>query len=109
MLKRVALIGAIAALTIGNPSNSMAQNWGGRGPGAVSVTVGFPQPIPAPVFRRPISCCFRPRPIECCCCNRPLFPRPYRWPPYFYGDYFAPYVYNWNRYDADYDGGYDGW
>ena len=105
MLKRVALIGAIAALTIGNPSNSMAQDWtGGWGPGAVTVRVGFPGPF----FRRPVSCCFRPSPVVCC--NRPFFPfpRPFFRPPYFYGDYFAPYAYNPYAYDTRYDG-YGGW
>jgi hypothetical protein len=131
MWKRVALLGTLAALTtIAGPSHSFAQAWdggwgGGWGGGGVTVTVtGFPGPIP----RRPVPCCerrFIPRPVVCCerpfiprpvvCCDRPIpprpvlccdrgyFPRPFR-PPYFYGDYFAPYAYNWNRYD-----GYDGY
>ena len=134
MLKRVALLGAIAALTIVKPSNSVAQGWdgwaggGGWGGccGAVTVTVGFPGPVP---FRRPIRCCerpFIPRPVFCCerpfiprpvfCCERRFFPRPFVRPPYYYGDNFAPYAYNWNAGygnagygNAGYGDGYDGW
>jgi hypothetical protein len=104
MLKRVALMGAIAALTIGNPSHSIAQDWrGGWGPGGVTVTVGFPGPI----FRRPVSCCFGPRPIACCW-DRPFPPGPFFRPPYFYGDRFAPYAYNPYAYDTRF-AGYGGW
>jgi hypothetical protein len=126
MLKRVALLGSIAALTMGSAGSASAQDWGGGGwggggwdgggwggggwggggwgGGAVTVTVsGFPRPFP---FRRP--CCerpFIPRPVFCC--ERPFFGRPFFRPPYFYGDHFAPYAYNWN---ADYGyGGYGGW
>jgi hypothetical protein len=128
MLKRVAFLGAIAALTIVKPSHSVAQGWdgwagGGWGGccGAVTVTVGFPRPVP---FRRPIRCCerpFIPRPAFCCerpfiprpvfCCERRFFPRQFVRPPYYYGDSFAPYAYNWNAgYDnAGYGDGYDGW
>lgn len=131
MLKRVALLGAIAALTILKPSDSVAQGWDGWGGpwgGGVTVTVtGFPGP-----FRRPVPCCARPfiprptfccrrrffpRPVVCCerpfiprpvfCCERPFIDRPFYRPPYFYGDSFAPYAYNWN---AGYGyGGYYGW
>lgn len=111
MLKRVALLGAIAALTIWNPSRSVAQawdggwdgaGWGGNGwgGGAVTVTVGFPG------FRRPFCCRPHiPRPVFCCrpvpprpvwCCENRAFPYYYRRPPYYYGDSFAPYGYNWN-------------
>ncbi len=102
MLKRVALLGAIAALTIWNPSNSAAQGWGG-----VTVTVaGFPGPYP---YRPRPWCCrpYYPRPVWCC--NRPYrysYPYPYPYyarPQYYYGDSFAPYGYNWNRYDAGYN------
>jgi hypothetical protein len=109
MVKRVVLLGAIAALTIASPSHSVAQDWRGSG-GGVTVNVGFP------AFPRHDFCCrpFFPRPVECC---RPRFPRPvaccrpfYRpWPrpPYFYGDSFAPYGYH---YDAGYpNAGYDGY
>jgi hypothetical protein len=101
MLKRVARLGAIAALTIGIPSNAVAQSWGG-----VTVTVsGFPGPAPYPYYRRPVPCCYRPyRPhySRPWCCYRPYYG--YYRPPYFYGDYFAPHHYNWYR-DAGY--GYD--
>ncbi|SRR5579871_1376009 len=135
MWKRVALLAAIAALTVVKPSNSVAQAWDGFdgfdgvdgvdgfGRGAVTVTVSFPH-------RRPVRCCerpFIPRRAFCCerpfiprrvfCCERPFIPRPafcceprfsrpFR-PPYYYGDRFAPYAYNWNA-GYDYDG-YDGW
>jgi hypothetical protein len=136
MLKRVALLGAIAALTIGNPSNSVAQGWdGGGGCCGITVTVtGFPRPdfccerrfFPRRVFccerrffprrdiccerrffPRPVFCCeperrFFPRPAFCCEPERRFFARPFDRPPYYYGDSFAPYAYNWNRYDAGY-------
>jgi hypothetical protein len=144
MLKRIALLGAMAALTIWNPSNAAAQGWegGAGGWGGVTVTVtGFPGPfqhrrpvrccerpfIPRPVFccerpfiPRPVSCCerpFIPRPVSCCerpfiprpvsCCERRFFPRPFDRPPYFYGDNFAPYGYNWNAGYTDAGYGYD--
>jgi hypothetical protein len=99
MLKRVALLGAIAALTSGNPSNAVAQGWGGSGwGGGVTVTVsGFPGPYP--YYRRPYyprPCCYRPYiPRRVWCCHSPYYARPYYRPPYFYGDNFAPYGYNW--------------
>jgi len=110
MLKRVAILGAIAALTIWNPPNCVAQGWGG-----VTVTVaGFPGPYPyraRPYYARPAWCCrpYYPRPVWCC--NRPYaypyaYSNPYPYygrPPYYYGDSFAPYAYNWNRYDAGYN------
>jgi hypothetical protein len=91
MLKRVALLGAIAALTIGNPVRSVAQTWdgagwdgagwdggswdgagwdGGRWGGGCCVTVA----VRVAIRPRP-WCCRRipPRPIVCC---RPLIPRP---------------------------------
>ena len=114
MLKRVAFLGAMTALTIVKPSNAVAQGWDGWG----GVNGGFP----------PHFCCgehrFFPRRDFCCeeprvfCCDehhffpRPVFfeehrffPRPFWRPPYFYGDRFAPGVYNWNAgyYGADYD------
>lgn len=133
MLKRVALLGAIVALTmIVKPSGSIAQEWGGWdgccGAPRITVTVtGFPGPVP---FRRPccerrffppprVACCehrfIPPRPIGFCCerrffppvrpvafcCERRFFPEPFARPPYFYGDQFEPYAYNWN-------GGYGG-
>jgi hypothetical protein len=149
MWKRVALLAAIAALTVVKPSTSVAQawdgggwdgagwdgagwdgagwgggGWGGFGGGAVTVTVGFPQRRPFPCCERrfiprPTVCCerpFIPRPIVCCerpfiprpvfCCERRFF-RPFVRPPYYYGDNFAPYAYNWN---GGYGyGGYGGW
>jgi hypothetical protein len=127
MLKPVALLGAIAALALWNPANSVAQEWGGdgggwdgggwRGGGCCGVTVTV-STFPAP-FRRPVRCCARPfipRPAFCCerpfiprptfCCERRFF-RPFFRPPYFYGDNFAPYAYNWNA-GYGYDG-YGGW
>jgi hypothetical protein len=113
MLKRVALFGAIAALTIWNPSHSVAQAWDGAGwdgagsgggdgwgrgcCGAITVTVGFPRPRPfccRPFIPRPAFCCrpVPPRPVWCC--NRPY--SNYGRPLYYYGDRFAPYGYNWN-------------
>jgi hypothetical protein len=93
MLKRIALLGAIAALIFVKPSNAGAQGWDGWG-------------LPFPHF-----CCEEHRffPGRDFCCDerrffpRPVFfeehryfPRPFWRPPYFYGDRFAPYVYNWN-------------
>jgi hypothetical protein len=110
MLKRVALLGAIAALTIASPSHSVAQDWGGWG-GGVTVNVGFPvRPFPRqdfccrPRIPRPVECCRPiPRPVICC---RPYY-RPWPRPPYFYGDSFAPYGYHYN---AGYPNvGYDGY
>jgi hypothetical protein len=122
MLKRVALLGAIAALAIGNPARSVAQAWdgagwegagsdgagwdggrwdGGRWGGGCCITVAVRVAIrPRPFCCRPIP----PRPIVCCrpfvpprpvwCCNRP-YPY-YGRPLYYYGDSFAPYGYNPN-------------
>jgi hypothetical protein len=114
MLKRIALLGAMAALTIVKPSNAVAQAWDGWG-----------SPFPPfcceehQFFPRRDFCCeehrFFPRRDFCCeerrFFNRPVFfeehrffPRPFWRPPYFYGDRFAPGVYNWN---VGYtDGGY---
>lgn len=117
MLKRIARLGAIAALTIGSPSHSKAQDWGGWGGwgGGVTVNVGFPGPRPffprpfccRPRILRPDFCCrpFIPRPVFCC--NRP-FLRPWPRPIYYYGDNFAPWGYNWEAgySDAGYYGGY---
>ena len=50
MLKRIALLGAMAALTIVKPSNAVAQGWDGRG--GITVNVGFPFP-----HRRRDFCC----------------------------------------------------
>jgi hypothetical protein len=117
MSKRVALLGAIAALTIWNPSTSVAQSWGGsQGCCGITVTVAgipgpypyYPRPCCRPYYPRPIACCrpYYPRPVWCC--NRPYpyyssYPY-YGRPPYYYGDNFAPYAYNWNRYDVGYNG-----
>jgi hypothetical protein len=123
MPKRVAIFGAIAALTIASPSHAVAQDWAGWGGGwggGVTVNVAFPGPRPffccRPRIPRPIVCCrpFIPRPIVCCrpfiprpvVCCRPLY-RPWARPLYYYGDGFAPYGYH---YDAGYPGaGYDGY
>jgi hypothetical protein len=125
MLKRVALLGAIAALTIWNPARSVAQTWdgagydgagydgvgydGGRWGGGCCITVTVrvhvrPRPwCCRPIPPRPIICCHPvpPRPVWCCN-SRPYV---YGRPPYFYGDRFAPYGYNpYAGYtDASYD------
>jgi hypothetical protein len=138
MLKRVALLGAIAALSIAGPSHSVAQEWGGwgGGVGGVTVHVGFPafprrdfccRPrIPRPpidccrVFQRPIDCCrVIQRPIACCrpfprrveCCDSPYYPyRP------IYRQWSRPLYYYGDRfapygyhYDAAYPDGGDGY
>jgi hypothetical protein len=124
MLKRVALLGAIAALTIAGPSHSVAQEWAGWG-GGVTVHVGFPV-LPRPDFccrpriPRPIDCCrVIERPVACCrpiprrveCCDDPYYPyrpiyRPWTRPLYYYGDRFVPYGYHYN---AAYPDGGDGY
>lgn len=120
LLKRIALPGAIAALTILGPPDATAQGWGGPfgypccgGPYGVTVHVDFPlpppPPPPPPVFRRPIACCYHPLPPPpppppppCCCCGPgPAGFFPHRHPLYFYGDRFVPYGYNWR---SDYHG-----
>ena len=68
MLKRIALLGAMAALTVLKPSNAVAQGWDGWG-GGISVNVRVP-------FPRRDFCCerrFVPRPVFCC--ERPFIPR----------------------------------
>ena len=98
MLKRIALLGAMAALTIVKPSNAVAQGWDGWG--GITVNVGFPFP-----HRRRDFCCeerrFFPRRVfeerrDFCCEESRFFPRRFGRPPYYYGDRFAPYAYNWN-------------
>jgi hypothetical protein len=75
MLKRVAFLGAIAALTLASPSHSLAQDWGGGGwGGGVTVHVGFP------FHRRSELCCeerrfFPRRRVFCCEDERRFFPR----------------------------------
>ncbi len=70
MLKRIAILGALAALTIWNPSHAVAQAWDGRGGGGccgITVHVGFPN-----------FCCdnrrFFPRRRVFCCDDRRFFP-----------------------------------
>jgi len=117
MLKRIALLGAMAALTIVKPSNAVAQGWDGWG--GITVNVGFPFPhrrrdfcceerrfFPRRVFEeRRDFCCeenrFFPRRVfeerrDFCCEESRFFPRRFGRPPYYYGDRFAPYAYNWN-------------
>jgi hypothetical protein len=115
MLKRIALLGAMAALTIVKPSNAVAQGFDGCC--GITVNIGFPfrhccerRFFPRRVFcceERRVFCCddrrFFPRRVFCCeeprvfCCDdRRFFPRPFYRPPYYYGDRFAPYAYNWN-------------
>ena len=143
MLKRIALLGAMAALTIVKPSNAVAQGWDGCC--GMTVNVGFP-------FQHRDFCCerrFFPRRVDCCeerrffprrvfeerrdfcceerfprrvffdeerrdfCCEESrFFPRRFGRPPYYYGDRFAPYAYNWNGgytdagYGYNWNGGY---
>jgi hypothetical protein len=94
MLKLIALLGVIAALTLANPSNSVAQGWDGGG-GGVTVSignllgfhVGFPFPNRRPdleerrerrFFPTRVDCCeerrFFPR-QDFCCEERRFFPR----------------------------------
>lgn len=110
MWKRVAFLGAMAALTIWNPSNAVAQVWDGGG--AITVNVGFPFPhrrdfcCERRFFPRRVFCCEERR-EEFCCDDRRFFPRPFGRPPYYYGDSFAPYGYNWNAGYTDAGYGYD--
>jgi hypothetical protein len=128
MWKRAALLGSFAALTLCNPASSSAAVW--RAFAAAAAAAAASSTDTAPVERVqyyydsvgccnhawfPRPCCYRPwvpRPVDCC---RPYYPRPccYNRPLYYYGDNFAPYGYNWYRYDAGYYGygygyGYDG-
>jgi hypothetical protein len=77
MWKRIAILGALVALTIWNPSHAVAQGWdggdggggwGGGGCCGITVHVGFPN-----------FCCdnhrFFPRRRVDCCDNRRFFPR----------------------------------
>jgi len=100
MLKPIALLGAMAALIIVKPSNAIAQGWDG----CCGINVDFPSHFCCRqhwFFLRRDFCCgeypFFPRPVFFD--ERRFFPRPFWRPPYFYGDRFAPGVYNWN---ADY-------
>jgi hypothetical protein len=84
MWKRIAIVGALVALAIWNPSNAVAQGWdGGGGDGCCGITVhvGFPnfccgnrRSFP----RRRVFCCddrrFFPRRVDCCE-ERRFFPR----------------------------------
>jgi hypothetical protein len=137
MLKRIVLLGAMAALTIVKPSNAVAQGWGGCC--GITVNVGFPFPqrradfcceerrffprrdfcceerrfFPRRVFdERRDFCCderrFFPR-ADFCCEERRFFPRAVGRPPYYYGDSFAPYGYNWNAGYTDAGYGYNGY
>jgi hypothetical protein len=142
MWKRIVLLGALAALTIVKPSNAVAQGWDGwGGGGGITVNVRFPFPrrdfcceerrlfprrdfcCERRFFPRQVSCCEERRDFCCqerrffprqvfCCDDRRFFPRPFGRPPYFYGDSFAPYRYNWNggytnaSYGDNWNGGY---
>jgi hypothetical protein len=119
MWKRIALLVAMAALTIVKPSNALAQGWQGWGGswdgwgGDCCQRRFIPRPIiccQRPFIPRPIVCCERPLiPRQVFCCDdRRFFPRPWGRPPYYYGDRFAPYAYNWNTGYTDGDYGY-GW
>jgi hypothetical protein len=126
MLKRIALLVAIAALTIVKPPNAVAQGWDGCCGISVNVRVPFPRQdfcCERRFFPRRVDCCeeprFFPRRVDCCeerrffprqafCCDdRRFFSRPFGRPPYYYGDRFAPYAYNWNAGYGDAGYGYD--
>jgi len=109
MLKRIVLLGAMAALIIVKPSNAVAQGWDGCcGVGGITVNVGFPRRDfcceERRFFPRRDFCCerrFFPRRVfeerrDFCCEESRFFPRRFGRPPYYYGDRFAPYAYNWN-------------
>jgi hypothetical protein len=83
MLKRIALLGAMAALTIVKPSNAVAQGWDGC---CGNAGFSFPHCCERPFFPRSIFWSD----------DRPFFPGPYGRPLYYYGDRFAPWGYNWN-------------
>jgi hypothetical protein len=108
MLKPIALLGAMVALIIVKPSNAVAQGWDGCCGISVNVRVPFPRQdfcCERRFFPRREFCCersFFPRQVFCCD-DRRFFPRPWGRPPYYYGDRFAPYAYNWN---AGYGDGY---
>ena len=115
MLKLIALLGAMTALT----SCSDERRFFARQDFCCEERRFFPRPIfccERPFIPRPIFCCerpFIPRPVFCCE-DRPFFHRPYGYgrPLYYYGDRFAPYAYNWNAgyndagYGYDWNGGY---
>jgi hypothetical protein len=160
MLKRIALLVAMAALTLVKPSHAVAQGFDGCC-GGITVNIGFPSGhccnerrlFPRRnfccddrrVFPRADFCCnerrffpgrvdccddrrFFPSRVDCCeerrdfCCDdrrffpradfccedRRFFPRFGR-PPYYYGDRFAPYAYNWNAGYTDPGYGYYGY
>src|SRR5712671_2351251 len=89
MLKRIALLVAMAALTIVKPSNAVAQGWDGCC--GITVNVGFPFQhrdfcCERRFFPRRVACCgerrFFPRRVGCdeerrdfCCEDRRFFPR----------------------------------
>src|SRR5215467_2626566 len=117
MWKRIVLLGAMAALTIVKPSNAVAQGWDGCCGISVNVRVPFPRQdfcCERRFFPRRAFCCerpFIPRQVFCCD-DRRFFSRPWGRPPYYYGDRFAPYAYNWNTgytgagYGYDWNAGY---
>jgi hypothetical protein len=104
MLKRVAVLGSVAALMIGSAASAGAQGWAG-GWGGVTVTVsGFPGPY-YPPYRGSDWCCYShypDYPRSTWCCYGGYYPHRYYRPPYFYGDNFAPYAYGYGY------GGYNG-
>jgi hypothetical protein len=123
MLKRVAFLGAMAALTIWNPSNAVAQSWDGGGCCGITVNVSFPFAhrrdfcCERRFFPRRVFCCEDRREFCCddrrffprrvfCCDDRRFFPRPFGRPLYYYGDSFAPFGYNWNAGYTDAGYGY---
>src|SRR5258706_2749293 len=81
MLKRIALLVAMAGLTIVKPTNAVAQGWNGCC--GITVNVGFPFQdrdfcCERRFFPRRVDCCeerrFFPRRVDCCE-ERRFFPR----------------------------------
>jgi len=90
MLKRVALLGSIAAVTALSASSAGAQYWGG---GPVTVTVStYPSPYPYPYY--PTYRHYYHREGWWWDGDAPYYRR-YRAPPFFYGDNFEPYGYGY--------------
>jgi len=116
MLKRVALLGSIAAITALSVSSAGAQYWGA---GPVTVTVStYPHPAYPTYQTYPSYPAYRHyyhREGWWWDGDGPHY-RSYRPPPFFYGDNFTPYGYGYHAessyraetgYDAGFGFGYD--
>src|SRR6267143_6759569 len=98
MLKLIALLGAMTALT----SCSDESRFFPRQDFCCEERRFFPRRV---FDERRDFCCgerrFFPRRVfeerrDFCCEESRFFPRRFGRPPYYYGDRFAPYAYNWN-------------